>query len=95
MVLDKYSSGLPDHITSESLIEMLGTGIQHVPQLQYHSSTQNHGSAHCAWPMRTQTNSEMCGKYVKCRCNSCEALSEGQKKEYMLPVQDMALKGQQ
>lgn len=45
MVLDKYGFGLSDHTTSKSLIEMLGNGIQHVPQTQYHSSTQNHGSA--------------------------------------------------
>lgn len=34
----------------------------------------------CAWPMTTQTNSEIHCKYVRCRCDGCEA-SSGAPKE--------------
>lgn len=49
----------------------------------------------CAWPTRTQTNSEIHCKYVKHRCNGCVVSCGGQKKKFMLPVQDVALKGHQ
>lgn len=75
---------------------MLANGIYHVPQLQHQSSTENHRSAgYLCWPTRTQTNSEIHCKYVKHRCNGCVVSCGGQKKKFMLPVQDVALKGHQ